>query len=358
MSSCQRILAQANNLVPSATVSASSVLPAARQIFQQRTTREGNGAVVLTGDYAGDADATFEIEITAPATGAEIATEPVFAGAGNGTLTEISVESGTPAQDITLTLKDLGTETSAAQLTIYGDILLRAKNAGSAGNALSLIVTPNLTLSASAIGALSTALTKSTQEWDDQRGDFGAVPLMPDGSIPTTAPRIVFGGDLSRVYRHYKRWDGEQWQYGVSPKLAADYAEGSTVHTASGDYTVAITDGITTETYSAITSLYSLTDVLAASALVEIVGAVGNDGKPNGIAGIDLPIRTNAFALPITASDPERMPGLAEVSVSATSPTETVTLECTKNTPVGAETHPSPLLLRYRFPGISRTARP
>ena len=336
--SCQRILAQANNLVPSATVSASSVLPAARQIFQQRTTREGNGAVVLSGDYAGDADATFEIEITAPGVGAEIATEPVFSGAGNGPLQDIRIDAGTSAQDITLTLKDLGTETSAAQLTIYGDILLRAKNAGSSGNALSLVVTPNLSLSASAIGALSTALAKSTQEWDDQRGDFGAVPLMPDGSIPTNAPRIVFSGDLSRVYKHYKRWDGEQWQYSVSPKLAADYTEGSTVHTVSGDYTVAITDGTTTETYSGITSLYSLTDALTASALVEVVGAVGNDGKPNGIAGIDLPIRTSAFALPITASDPERMPGLVDVSVSASSPTETVTLECTKNTPVGAET--------------------
>ncbi|MCB1767030.1 MAG: hypothetical protein KDJ22_13385, partial [Candidatus Competibacteraceae bacterium] len=132
--SCQRILAQINNAAPSATVTASSVIPAARQIFQQQTTRSGNGAVVLSGDYEGAADATFEVEIRTPSTGAELATTPVFSGAGNGTLEDLSIDPGTAAQDITVTLIDLGTATSAAQLTIYGDILLRAKTAGSAGN--------------------------------------------------------------------------------------------------------------------------------------------------------------------------------------------------------------------------------
>lgn len=335
--SCQRILAQINNAARSATVSASSVLPAARQIFQQQTTRDGNGAVVLSGDYEGAADATFDVEIRTPSTGAELATTPVFAGAGNGTLEDLSVDPGTAAQDITVTLMDLGTATSAAQLTIYGDILLRAKTAGAGGNALVLTVTPNLTLSASPVGALSTAFEKDAQDWTDQRGDFGAVPLLPDGTIPTTAPRIVFGGDLSRVYRHYKRWDGDQWRYGVSPKLAAAYPEGSTVNTVTGDYSVTVTGGVTPETYASITTLYSLLSALPTSSLVEVVGAVGNNAKPNGIAAIDLPIRTSAFALPIISSDPDRMPGLTDVAVAASSPTETITLECTKNSPVGAE---------------------
>lgn len=335
--SCQRILAQINNAVPASTVSASSVLPAARQVFQQATTRNGNGAVVLSGDYAGAADAAFDVEIRTPTTGAELATTPVFSGAGNGTLEDLSIDGGTAAQDITVTLVDVGTETSAAQLTIYGDILLRAKTAGSGGNALVLTVTPSLALSTTPVGALSTAFEKDAQDWTDQRGDFGAVPLLPDGTIPTTAPRIVFGGDLSRVYRHYKRWDGDQWRYGVSPKLAASYPEGSTVNTVSGDYSVTVTDGVTPETYNTITTLYSLTTALSASALIEVVGAVGNNAKPNGIAAIDLPIRTSAFALPIVANAPERMPELTEVTVAASSPTETITIECTKNSPVGGE---------------------
>lgn len=336
--SCQRILAQINNAATSAAVSASSVLPAARQIFRRQTTRDGNGAVVLSGDYEGAADATFDVEIRTPSTGAELATTPVFAGAGNGTLEDLSIDPGTAAQDITVTLVDLGTATSAAQLTIYGDILLRAKTAGSGGNALVLTVTPNLTLSASAVGALSTAFEKDAQDWTDQRGDFGAVPLLPDGTIPATAPRLVFGGDRSRVYRHYKRWDGDQWRYGVSPRLATAYPEGSTVNTVTGNYSVEIDDGVTPETYASVTTLYDLLTALAASNLVEVVGAVGNNAKPNGIAGIDLPIRTSAFALPIIASDPDRMPGLTDVVVAASSPTETITLECTKNTPVGGET--------------------
>ncbi|MBK8132641.1 MAG: hypothetical protein IPK48_07960 [Gammaproteobacteria bacterium] len=335
--SVQRLLAQANNAVPAATVAASSVLPAARQVFQQATVRAGNGVVALSGSYSGAADATIDVEIRTPSTGAELATTPVFAGAGNGTLTDLSIDGGTAAQDVTVTLVDVGTETSAAQLTIYGDILLRAKTAGAAGNALVLTVAPSLTLSASPVGALSVALDKDAQDWTDQRAYFGAVPLLPDGTIPATAPRLVFGGDLSRVYRHYKRWDGEGWRYGVSPKLATAYPAGSTVNTVTGTYSVEIDDGVTPETYASVATLYDFLTALSASALVEVVGAIGNNKKPGGIAGIDLPIRTGAFSLPIMASAPDRMPELIEVNVAASSPTETISIECTKNSPVGGE---------------------
>lgn len=78
--SVQRILAQINNAVPTATVAASSVLPADRQVFQQQTIRAGNGTVALSGSYSGAADATLDIEIRTPSTGAETATTPVFPG--------------------------------------------------------------------------------------------------------------------------------------------------------------------------------------------------------------------------------------------------------------------------------------
>lgn len=335
--SVHRFLANHRNLIRNATVNGLSTR-ASNAVFPSAVNRTGNGRVTLEGSYTGQDGATFDVEIRPAGGFSTRVSQPVFAGAGNGTLTDLSVAPGTPSQTVTATLVDLGTETTHAQAVIYGDVLLRAKAAGSGGNALSITVTPAVTLSASPVGALSAALQKDTAEWTDQRHDFGAVPLNPDGTVPINAPRLAFGGNLSRVYRHYKRWDGEQWQYGVSPKLAADFAAGSAVNAVSGTYAVTVTDGVTPEPYTGIATLYDFLLALNASALVEAVGVVAKDLKPGGMAAIDLPIRTVAFALPVVASAPERMPDLQNVVVSAAAPTETVTVECTANTPIGAET--------------------
>lgn len=333
----QRLLANHNNAVPAATITASSIAPASNQVFRQQTIRTGNGLVKITGGYTGQDDAIIEVEIRSASGTAARVSKPVFSGAGNGTMTQPTAANGTATQTVTVTLVDLGTETTKAQAVIYGDVLLRAKTAGSGGNAISITVAPSLTLSASPVGALSSALTKDTQEWTDQKHDFGAVPLNPDGTVPTTAPRLVFGRNTSRVYRHYKRWDGDQWQYGVSPKLAADYAAGSTVHIVTGTYSVTVTNGVTPETYSNLTTLYDFLLALNASALAEAVGVVAKDLKPGGMAAIDLPIRTVAFALPVVASAPDRMPALQNVTVAASAPTETIAVECIENSPIGSE---------------------
>lgn len=333
----QRLLANTNNAALDAAVAVTSVLPAERQVFPQPGQRQGNGQVIVSGGYTGADDAALEIEIAASAGTAARVSKPGFSGAGNGEMTQPTASAGTASQEVTVTLIDLGTETTRAQAVIYGDTLLLAKAPGTAGNALSLRVDPNLTLSTRPIGALSFAVSKDAQEWSDQKHDFGAVPLNPDGSIPATAPRLVFGRDQSRVYRHYKRWDGEQWQYGISPKLAADHAAGSTVHAVSGTYAVTVTDGATTESYPGIVTLYDLLVALGASALIEVAGIAGNDRKPGGMAAIDLPIRTAAFALPVAVSNAERMPDLQDLAVAPVAPTETVTVECADNTPVGSE---------------------
>ena len=56
-----------------------------------------------------------------------------------------------------------------------------------------------------------------------------------------------------------------------------------------------------------------------------------------GMAAIDLPFRTAAFALPITKSRPE-LPDLLGLAVAASAPTEVVTLECINDRSIGAET--------------------
>lgn len=334
--SVARLLAQVNNSVPAASVLASSIKAALYTVYRQQTQRVGNGQVIVSGGYTGANDATFEIEIR-PANGtAARVSKPLFAGAGNGPITQPTAANGTVSQAITATLVDLGTDTTIATAILYGDIQLRAKASGHAGNSLRLTVAPALTITGTQ-GALSFALNKDTQEWTDQRHDFGAVALNPDGTLPSTAPRLTFAGDQSRVYRHYKRWDGTQWQYGVSPKLAADYAPQSIVQTVGGTYTIAVTDGVATESYPGLTTLYSLLNALSASELVEVVGIAANDAKPNGMAAVDIPFRTVAFALPVIKSDPKRLPNLIGVSVSSNAPTETVTVRCVQNTPVGGE---------------------
>ncbi|MDG4595478.1 MAG: hypothetical protein P9F75_07260 [Candidatus Contendobacter sp.] len=337
MTSTVRLLAQTNDAVPSATVSASSVLPAARSVYPQRTERSGNGTVVLIGDYEGENDTEIEIEIRPSAGAAVTVTAPTFSGAGNGTMEDVAADPGSDAQTVTATLTDLGTATTAAQVAIYANLLLRAKTAGSAGNAITLTVTPDLTLSAAPVGALSFAIAHDTAEWSDPRGQFSAAPLNPDGTIPASAPRLVFGRNLAQVYRHCRRWDGERWQYGISPPAITDYAEGDLVHTVTGDYTVTVSDGVTTETYPGVVTLYDFLLALNASALIEPVGVVANDKKPAGIAAIDFPIRTQSYLLAVSHSSPG-MPDLQNVAITDDAPTETVTLRCAKNTPLGAET--------------------
>lgn len=336
MPSVQRILANHNNALPGAALVASSVAAAVRQVFRQPTTRAGNGQVVLSGGYTGANDATIDVEILSASGTAARVSQPVFAGAGNGTMTQPTAADGTASQGLTVTLTDLGTVTTYSTLTLYGEIYLQAQTAGSDGNDLVLTVTPDLALG-DVVGALSVDLKADTQEWTDASGNFGAIPLNADGTLPSTCPRLVFGGNTSQVYRHYKRWDGTQWQYGVSPKLASDFAKGSTISPVTGTYSVTLTDGVTPETYSSITTLYDLLLALNASDLVRAVGVVANDRKVNGINAVDLPIRTSAFALPVILSTPDKMPELQNLTVAAEAPTETVTLTCTANTPIGGE---------------------
>ncbi len=334
MPSRQRIFADINNALPSAAMTASPVRPASRQVFRQQTVRAGNGEVVLRGGYTGIDDATVEIEIQAASGTVARVTQPVFTGAGNGTMTQPTAEDGTASQDFSATLVDLGTATTRAQAILYANVLLRAKVAGVAGNSIRLNITPQLTVGTT-LGVLAADLSRDTQEWTDQKLDFGAVPLMPDGTLASDCPRIIFGGDTSKVYRHYKRWDGEQWQYGISPKLAAAYPAGALVQAVFGNYLATITDGVTTETHAG-TTLYDLLLAFLSSSLISVETPPANDKSPNGMAAIDVPIRTAAFAMPVEKSRAD-LSDLSGVVIAPTAPTESVTITCVDDSRVNQE---------------------
>ena len=160
---CQKFLAQDNNEAINATIGASSVEPANRNIFQRRTTREGNGEVVLTGEYIGYKDCVIDIKIEEPQSGSEIVTKPIFVGAGNGSIANIEAVDNAPAQDVTITLTDLGTKSVNATLTIYGNILLQAKQIGEIGNDITIEVISNIQIDKT-LGALSEQIQAGTQE--------------------------------------------------------------------------------------------------------------------------------------------------------------------------------------------------
>ena len=324
MPAVHRLLASVNNAARTATVSASHIQTATDSVFRQPTTRSGNGRVRLTGGYTGADDATIDVEIRPIATGAERLSTPVFTGAGNGAISALTVAPGAAAQTLTATLVDAGTETAPAILALYGAIQLQAKASGAAGNSLTVTVTPALTVG-SPIGALAVALTQGQFEWPDSRLDFNAPALNADGTLPDTAPRIVFNSDLSRVYRHYKRWQDGKWLYGVSPALAADIPVNSPVQAVTGTYSVAITNGTTTETYPSLNTLYDFLRALASSALVKVVGVIANDRAPSGQNAIDLPIRTSAWVSGVTRD--KTLPALV-VTCAADAVTDTISVVC------------------------------
>ena len=332
--SCQRLFSDLDNALPNAAMTASSVRPASRQVFRQQTVRAGNGEVVLRGGHTGIDDATVEIEIREASGTVARVTQPVFAGAGNGTMTQPTAADGTESQAFSATLVDLGTATTRAQAILYANVLLRAKVTGAAGNTIRLNITPQLTVGAT-LGVLAADLSRDTQEWTDQKLDFGAVPLMPDDTLSSECPRLIFGGDTSKVYRHYKRWDGEQWQYGISPKLAAAYPAGALVQAVSGNYLATITDGAVTETHAG-TTLYDLLLAFLSSSLITVETPPANNKAPGGMAAIDVPIRTAAFAMPIEKSRSD-LPDLSGVVITPTAPTESVTITCIDDSRVNQE---------------------
>lgn len=326
--SIQRILAVDRNEIPSATLTASAVAGSA-QVYLQSATRSGNGSVALSGSYSGTSDATIDIQIV-DTTGTGRLSVPVFRGVGSGSITTVS--AGTlPQQDITITLADMGISTTAAEVDFYG-VTLRAKVPGTSGNSISITVDESSLVDT--VGRLTTFadISASATALVGPQYDFGAVALGAGGVLPADAPRLRFVGD-PQIFRQYKRYLNNQWEYHLVPSPPRGIAKGSAVAVVTGAYSVTVTQGGTTETYSA-TTLYDFLAALIDSTLVEVSGAVVKDLSPGGMATLDLPLKTSAYHLPVETS---RGRALDSLSVITTAPTEIVELTCIDDSLLGAE---------------------
>lgn len=333
-----RYLGNLNNLVRTAVVSALNILPS-EAMYRQSVTRTGGGQVRLAGSYDGQADTTIDVEIrNSTLVGAPRMSSPTFVGVGNGTMTNAAATAAVAAQEITVTLVDLGTDTRQAYTPFQG-VTLRAVDAGAGGNAITITVSETGITRADSDYAVAEDMRADFNEYVGDEWNFGHAVLTPEGTIPTSAPRLAFGDD-PQVYRAYKEYKDGRYVYSFSPAIVRDVPKGTVVKTVTGSRTVTVTDGVDTDTYTSVTTLYSLLSQIAgdADALLEVDGAVVNDQLPGGMGVVEMSVRTAAYAK-ATIADGSSYVQAAQIglTVAADAPTETLTIECTNAEHVGSE---------------------
>lgn len=328
MTSTQRFISNDRNLLSVAVIEASSVKPS-KTIRTLEVSREGNGVVRLDGEYTGSVGTTIDVQIVEGG-GTPTASIPMFLGVGSGAMEVLSVSSLASQEQYIFSLADLGIKTEIAGLDIKA-VRVTSKVSGAAGNSIRFTVTPALTKTALPFALLedwpaSTAF-KTGAQWD-----FGASPLSASGTIPETVRRVSFGEDpaVYRIYRQYKEGD---WQFGTSPVLERDIAKGSHVFEVSGGYTVTVSDGVDTETYTDLVTFYDLLDALADSDLVTVAGLVSKGYAPGEQAVVDVPLRTSAW---LRSSNLGTIK-VGSVGVPSTAPTQKVIASCVNAAIIGGE---------------------
>ena len=300
-------------------------------------TKSGGGMVSLTGDAI--EDATYDIEIVNNTiVGTPTVSAPSFTGVGNPVMSGLSALSGTAAQVFTVTLTDLGTDTTYA-FTPFQGVTLQAKASGAGGNSITVEVDESGITRTGTDYALLEPLTKDANEYVGDQWNFGAVVLNPDGTIPAGAPRISFGAD-PQVYRQYKEFSDGRYVYRFSPAPVRDVQEGARVYAVTGSRTVTTDNGVTQRTYSGVTTLYSLLNAILAdaSAHVDVDGVVTNDTRPGGMAMVEMSVRTVSYVQSIE-KDGTVFVRSAELSVDVSddAPTELLTITCKSTDYLGAE---------------------
>lgn len=333
-----KYLTNDRNSLRQAAITASNI-QASTAVYRTALSRTGGGLVRLTGGYSGQADATFDVEVlNTTIVGTPRVSAPSFVGVGNGTMTGVVAPSGMPAQEWTVTLIDLGTDTRKAYVPFQG-VTLRARASGAGGNLITITVNEAALTTAATSYSLLEPLRAGVNEYVGQQWSFGAAVLNPDGTIPAGAPRVRFGAD-PQVYRAYKFFRDGQYVHAFAPAPVRDVDAGAVVSTVSGARTVTVTNGTTTNTYTGITTLFSLLTAINGdpAGLLEVAEPVTNDLSPAGMGAVDLSIQTRSFVASLSR-DGTQFVREAEIGlgVGATSPTETLTIRCADAGIPGAE---------------------
>jgi hypothetical protein len=327
------------NAVRDATLSATNIEASNSTFRTDDLPKAGGGDVTLTGDYVGASDTTVDVKIVdTTITGTPKVSAPTFAGVGNGQMTDVSADNTLPAQVVTVTLQDLGTATLKAYAAFQG-ITLQAKASGSGGNDISVQVDRTSVTYAPTAFATQHDMTSGTNQFIGDEWNFGAAVLNADGTIPDSAPRIVFGAD-PQAYRQYKQYRNGQYVYGFSPVLVRDVPKGTVVNAVSGTMTVSILDsGVTEDSFTGVKTLYdALSAIRSGSTLVDVIGPVVNDKTPGGQGMVELSVWTSSYVTGIIGQGSDAAVH-ADLIVSPTSsaPSEALMITCKDATAVGGE---------------------
>jgi hypothetical protein len=313
--SVNRILSNKDNRVSAATLTASAQR-ASDDVRLAAQSRQGGGRLVVSGSYTGAADTVVDVEVVSGSGGALTPSAPVIRGVGNGVLSIDALDVSAVPESLTFALLDAGTAPLPAALEFYGAALV-ARAAGTAGNALALSVTRNLTLTPMQYATIE-PIAAGTDSLEGPQWDWGQ-PAATDAGIPDAALRVQFG-PFPTVHRVWKTWEGGRFIYRLDPATAYEIPADVRLLQVAGDYALSLTDGVSTEVYAAVTIYDFLSQVEARSALARVRGLVARDTAPGGMAVTDIPLRTDAHALPATG-------GVVEVvEVAPTAPTENLTL--------------------------------
>ncbi|MDR2091932.1 MAG: hypothetical protein LBP58_01205, partial [Azoarcus sp.] len=292
--SVNRILCNRDNLAREAVITASMQRGATdiRLVSQSRT---GGGRMTIAGSFSGVDDTFIDIGIVSGAGGDLVASMPVVRGVGSGELSIESVDINADPDTITLALADKGSSPIAAEMEFFG-VTLAARASGAGGNALAITVERNLVLTPSQYSTLE-SISAGTAELAGDAWNWGQ-PQGNGTSIPTTAFRIQFAG-FPTVHRAWKTWVDNQFVYRIDPAPIYDIPENTRVLIVSGSYDLVLSDGKATETYPGVVTVFDfLSAIDTRSTLAEVRGVIALDTAPGGMSVTDIPLRTDAHALP------------------------------------------------------------
>ena len=345
----QAILYNENNLIRTATLTATAPKASSNTVKPLITNRSGSGRVVLSGAYTGNDDAQIDVRIATGGSTPRVS-DPLYSGAGNGRVTDLVVDAATAAQTFTLTLINLGTDSEYSDLPFFHGVL-KARTIGASGNNITVTVDPANT--GGSIGAITKTATAFSVLTDipsglkrlvvDQRQNaefnYGGLPLLSGGRLDPLTPRIQFGL-FPKIYRQYQRQEQGDTVFYLDDETTRTIPAGTIVYNVTGGYRMVVSDGTTTEEYFDIITIFDLLSQLLASQLVEFVGVVAMDRTPDGMASAEMDLRTASIALnpiPEYVNDARTPAVLNSVSAPPSAPTQNVVIECTDNAKLGKE---------------------
>ena len=332
----QRIISNRENLLRGRSLTATNII-ASDHITRVSSSRQGGGRIELTGPFTGQQDQVIDVEIVNNTiNGTPAISQPSFIGVGNQQMNDVTANTGTAAQVITVTLADLGTPTLAAFADLQG-VRVVAADPGADGNQITISVEQSGISRQLANFATPDELPEGTRGKVGDEWNFGHEVLLGNGEIPATAPRLAFGSD-PQIYRAFKEFRDGQYSYQYSPVIRRGFDTDTPVFKITGSRTVTVTDGTTTETFTDIITRFDFLNALASSTLLDVDGVVASDRLIDGAGAVDLSLQTSAYSQSITPDGTRFVKSvLLDLDIAAGAPTERLTIELKDATTTGAE---------------------